>query len=158
MKLGLKPEQLIHPYGITTQVMNWGKRSIGSYYGTFFDANLDTLTDEGKTFVQQFQAQYGRQPSYGENFCYVTAHVLREVIDANPEAADDREKFREAVSKLKTKETTSNIPIEFDKNGARKEFMYFMQIKDFADKSYKSKQSFYIEWDPEIIPVYTLVK
>jgi branched-chain amino acid transport system substrate-binding protein len=158
LDLGIKPNQIIHPFGLTTQVMNWGKRSIGSYYGTFFDSNLDALTDEGKSFVEQFIAQYERPPSYGENFCYVTAHVIREVLDKNPEAADDREKFREAMSALKTKETTSNIPIEFDKNGARKEYIYIMQITDIVGKAYKAKQTFYTEWDPEVIPVYTLVK
>jgi branched-chain amino acid transport system substrate-binding protein len=158
LDLGIKPNQIIHPFGLTTQVMNWGKRSIGSYYGTFFDSNLDALTDEGKSFVEQFIAQYERPPSYGENFCYVTAHVIREVLDKNPEAADDREKFREAMSALKTRETTSNIPIEFDKNGARKEYIYIMQITDIVGKTYKAKQTFYTEWDPEVIPVYTLVK
>lgn len=158
LDLGIKPQQIIHPFGITTQVMNWGKRSVGSYYGTFFDSNLDTLTQEGKSFVDQFVAQYDRPPSYGENFCYVTANVIREVIDNNPEAADDREKFRDAMSALKTKEKTSGIPIEFDKNGARKEYMYFLQMTDVAAKTYKAKQAFYIEWDPEVIPVYTLVK
>jgi branched-chain amino acid transport system substrate-binding protein len=158
LDLGIKPEQIIHPFGITTQVISWGKRSVGSYYGTFFDSNLDELTAEGKSFVEQFTAQNDRPPSYGENFCYVTANVIREVIDANPDAADDREKFRDAMSKLKTKETTSGIPIEFDKNGARKEYYYVMQIKDIAPKTYKAKQTFYIEWDPEVIPVYTLVK
>jgi len=158
LDLGIKPEQIIHPFGLTTQVLNWGKRSVGSYYGTFFDSNLDALTAEGKSFVDQFVAQYDRPPAYGENFCYVTANVIREVIDKNPEAADDREKFRDAMSALKTKETTSGIPIEFDKNGARKEYYYVLQIKDVAPKSYKAKQIFYIEWDPEVIPVYTLVK
>ena len=158
LDLGIKPEQIIHPFGITTQVMNWGKRSVGSYYGTFFDSNLDSLTPEGKTFVEEFTAQYDRPPSYGENFCYVTANVIREVIDANPEAADDREKFRDAMSALKTKEKTSGIPIEFDKNGARMEYMYFLQMKEVTAKTYKAKQAFYIEWDPEVIPVYTLVK
>jgi len=80
------------------------------------------------------------------------------VIDKNPGAADDREKFRDAMSALITKETTSGIPIAFDKNGARKEYMYFMQIQDVQAKDYKSKQVFYIEWDPEVIPVYDLVK
>jgi branched-chain amino acid transport system substrate-binding protein len=158
LDLGIKPEQVIHPFGLTTQVINWGKRSVGSYYGTFFDSNLDALTAEGKNFVEQFVAQYDRPPAYGENFCYVTANVIREVIDKNPEAADDREKFRDAMSALKTKETTSGIPIEFDKNGARKEYYYMLQIKDVAAKSYKAKQIFYTEWDPEVIPVYTLVK
>ena len=38
------------------------------------------------------------------------------------------------------KETTSGIPISFDKNSARKEYMYFMQIQDVDAKSYKAKQ------------------
>jgi branched-chain amino acid transport system substrate-binding protein len=158
LDIGIKPQQIIHPYGITTQVLGWGKRSVGSYYGSFFDSNLDNLTSEGKTFVEQFTTQNGRPPSYVENFCYVTAHVIREAIDKNPDAADDREKFRQAMSALKTKETTSGIPIEFDQNGARKEYIYFMQMTEVAEKSYKAKEAFYTEWDPEVIPVYDLVK
>lgn len=158
LDIGIRTDQIIHPFGITTQVKNWGKRSVGSYYGTFFDANLDKLTAEGKQFVDQFRAQNDRPPSYIENYCFVTAHIIREVIDKNPGAGDDREKFRDAMSALKTKETTSGIPITFDKNGARKEYMYFMQIQDVQAKDYKSKQVFYIEWDPEVIPVYDLVK
>lgn len=158
LDIGIRTDQIIHPFGITTQVKNWGKRSVGSYYGTFFDANLDKLTAEGKQFVDQFRAQNDRPPSYIENYCFVTAHIIREVIDKNPGAGDDREKFRDAMSALKTKETTSGIPISFDKNGARKEYMYFMQIQDVEAKDYKSKQVFYIEWDPEVIPVYDLIK
>jgi branched-chain amino acid transport system substrate-binding protein len=158
LDIGIKPEQIIHPFGITTQVRNWGKRSAGSYFGTFFDSNLDELTAEGKSFVEQFRTQNDRPPSYIENYCYVTAHIIREAIDRNPAAADDREKFRDAMAGLNTKETTSGIPITFDKNGARKEYMYFMQIQDVDAKGYKAKQKFYIEWDPEVIPVYDLVK
>lgn len=158
LDIGIKPNQIIHPYGITTQVLNWGKRSVGSYYGTFFDSNLDNLTAEGKAFVKTFTDQNGRPPSYVENFCYTTAMLIREILDANPAAADDREKFREALSKVKSKESTSGIPIEFDKNGARKEYIYFMQMTDVVDKTYKAKQVFYTEWDPEVIPVYDLVK
>jgi branched-chain amino acid transport system substrate-binding protein len=158
LDIGIKTEQIIHPFGITTQVKNWGKRSVGSYYGTFFDANLDALTTEGKSFVDQFRAQNDRPPSYIENYCYVTANIFREVIDNNPGAADDREKFRAALSALNTKESTSGIPIVFDKNGARKEYMYFLQIQDVEAKDYKAKQVFYIEWNPEVIPVYDLVK
>jgi len=158
LDIGIKPEQIIHPFGITTQVRNWGKRSAGSYFGTFFDSNLDELTIEGKSFVEQFRTQNDRPPSYIENYCYVTAHIIRKAIDKNPSAADDREKFRDAMSALNTKETTSGIPITFDKNGARKEYMYVMQIQDVDAKGYKAKQKFYIEWDPEVIPVYDLVK
>lgn len=158
LDIGIKPEQIIHPYGITNQVLSWGKRSVGSYYGTFFDANLDKLTSEGKEFVTKFTSENGRPPSYVENFCYVTAHVIRQVLDNVPEAADDREKFRAGMSALKMTESTSGVPIEFDKNGARKEYIYFMQMQEVADKNYKAKQMYYTEWDPEVIPVYTLVK
>jgi branched-chain amino acid transport system substrate-binding protein len=158
LDIGIKPEQIIHAFGNTTQIKNWGKRSVGSYYGTFFDSNLDELTEEGKNFVKQFRTENDRPPSYTENYCYVTAHLIREAIDKNPAAADDREKFRDAISSLNTKETTSGIPVTFDKNGARKEYMYVMQIQDVDAKDYKAKQKFYIEWDPEVIPVYELVK
>lgn len=156
LDLGIKPEQIIHPFGITTQVLGWGARSKGSYYGTFFDSNLPELTEEGQKFVSDFREKNGRPPSYVENFCYVTAQVIREALDAA--GSTDREAFRAAVSALKTKEATSGIPIEFDQNGARMEYIYFMQIGDVTDKDYKAEQSFYIEWDPEVIPVYDLVK
>lgn len=158
LDIGIRPEQIIHPYGITTQVKNWGKRSVGSYYGTFFDANLDELTAEGRKFVADFRAQNDRPPSYVENYCYVTAQIFRDVIDKHPDAADDREKFRDALSAFNGKESTSSIPISFDKNGARKEYIYYMQIKDVDAKDYKAKQVYYTEWDPEVIPVYELVK
>ncbi len=158
LDIGIKPEQVIHPFGITTQVKNWGKRSAGSYYGTFFDSNLDDLTAEGKQFVEQFRTQNDRPPSYIENYCYVTAHMIREVIEKTTAAADDRENFRDDMSARNTKETTSGIPIVFDKNGARKEYMYVMQIQDVDAKDYKAKQVFYIEWYPEVIQVYDLVK
>jgi len=74
-------------------------------------------------------------------------------------AASTREKLRDALSKIKTRELTSGVPIEFDKNGARKEYMYFMQILSVDGKrTYKSKQLYYNEWDAEVIPVYDLVK
>ena len=158
LDLGIRPDQIIHPYGITTQVTGWGQRSVGSYYGTFFDANLEKLLPEGKAFVDTFTKEKGRPPSYVENFCYVTAQLFRQVIDKNPKAADDREMFRDTLSTLDTKESTSDIPVRFDKNGARKEYIYFMQIKGFGGKGYQAAQSAYFEWDPEVIPVYTLVK
>jgi branched-chain amino acid transport system substrate-binding protein len=157
LDLGVKPEQIIHPYGITTQVFNWGQRSAGSYYGTFFDHSLSGVTAEGKAFIKKFEDANGRPPSYVENFCYTTAYVFKEAIEKA--GVVDREKFREALSQLKTKETTSGVPIEFDKNGARKEYIYYMQIENVdGKKTYKAKQVYYTEWDPEVIPVYDLVK
>jgi branched-chain amino acid transport system substrate-binding protein len=157
LDLGVKPEQIIHPYGITTQVFNWGQRSAGSYYGTFFDHGLTGVTPAGREFIKKFEAANGRPPSYVENFCYTTAYVFKEAIEKA--GTDDREKFRAALSQLKTKETTSGVPIEFDKNGARKEYIYYMQIESVdGKKTYKAKQAYYTEWDPEVIPVYDLVK
>lgn len=157
LDLGIKPEQIIHPYGITTQVFGWGSRSVGSIYGSFFDQGMDTVTKEGKDFIARFDASAGRPPSYVENFCYATPYIFRDALEAA--GSDDREKLRDAISKLNTKEITSGVPINFDRNGARKEYMYFMEIQSVEGKrNYKSKQRFYIEWDPEVIPVYDLVK
>ncbi|MCX7151652.1 MAG: ABC transporter substrate-binding protein [Proteobacteria bacterium] len=157
LDLGVKPEQIIHPYGITSQVFGWGQRSAGSIYGTFFDIGLDTLTKEGKDFISRFDSANSRPPSYVENYCYNTPYIFKEALQNAGSA--DREKLRDALSKLKTRELTSGVPIEFDKNGARKEYMYFMQIVSVDGKrTYKSKQIFYNEWDAEVIPVYDLVK
>src|SRR4051812_35064393 len=54
LDLGLKPGQIIHPFGSTSQMAGWTKRSVGSIYGTFFDANLESVTAEGKQFVEEF--------------------------------------------------------------------------------------------------------
>jgi branched-chain amino acid transport system substrate-binding protein len=156
--IGIKPEQIIHPFGAATNVFGWGKRSVGSFYGTFFDINLEGLTGEAKTFIDNFTTQNKRPPSYAENFCYITAQTIRQAIDSTPGADSDREKFRGAMSKLKTKESTTGVPVEFDQNGARKEYIYFVQLQDVGANTYKGKQVFFTEWDPEVIPVYSLVK
>jgi len=49
---------------------------------------------------------------------------------------------------INTKEVTTGIPMVFDKNGARKEYMYFLQMKEVGKDTYQSKEAFYIEWDP----------
>ena len=112
----------------------------------------------GVVRISRFDAANGRPPSYVENYCYVTPYIFKEAIE-KAGTADDREKLRNALSALKTKEHTTGVPIEFDKNGARKEYMYFMEIQSVNGKrTYQSKQRYYIEWDPEVIPVYDLVK
>ena len=157
LDLGVKPEQIIHPFGITTQVFGWGQRSAGSIYGTFFDHGLDNLTKEGRDFISRFDAAHNRPPAYVENYCYNTPYIIKEALEAA--GTVDREKLRDALSALKTKELTTGVPIVFDKNGARKEYMYFMQILSVDGKrTYKSKQLYYNEWDAEVIPVYDLVK
>jgi len=157
LDLGIKPAQIIHPFGMNTQVFGWGTRSIGSIYGTFFDHGTNSLTPEGKSFISRFDSVNGRPPSYIENYCYNTPYVFKEALQAA--GSDDREKLRNALSKLNTKEITSGVPIQFDKNGARKEYMYFMEIVSVNGKrTYQSKQRLYIEWNPEVLPVYDIIK
>src|SRR6201999_4323182 len=92
------------------------------------------------------------------NFCYTTPFVIKQEIEAA--GTVDRAKFRDALRALQTKETTSGVPIAFDKNGARQEYIYYMQITgmNVAKKEYSAKQVFYMEWSPVIIPFYALVK
>ncbi len=156
LDLGLRPDQILHHVGQTTTILSYGKRSIGSIYGSFFDANLDNLTPEGHRFVKDFTNEVGRIPSYTENFCYVTPYIIKAAIEKA--GVVDREKFRDAMSSLKMTEPTDGVPIEFDHNGARKEYMYFMQIAGMVDKSYTANKLFYTEWAPDALPVYDLVK
>jgi branched-chain amino acid transport system substrate-binding protein len=156
LDLGIKPEQIIHNVGTTNTLTAYGPRSSGSIYGSFFDANLDNVTPEGRKFIDEFTQEVGRIPSYLENFCYNTPFVIKTAIEKAGGA--DREKFRDAMSALNTIEPTSGVPISFDKNGARKEYMYYMQLTGAAPKSYTAKKLFYIEWAPETLPVYDLVK
>lgn len=158
LDIGIKPDQIIHPYGATMNIAGWGKRSVGSFYGTFFDPNLNGLTLEATAFIKNFSAQNNRVPSYPENFCYITAQLIRQAIDSTPGADSDRETFRKAFAALKTKESTTGVPVEFDHNGARKEYIYFVQLQGVYPGGHKGKQVFFTEWDPEIIPVYSLVK
>ena len=157
LDVGFRSDQIIHPFGVTTQIFGWGKRSVGSYYGTFFDVGLDKLTKEGKDFIKRFDAANNRPPSQTENFCYTTPYLIKAAIEAA--GVVDREKLRDALSKIETKERTTGVPIVFDKNGARKEYMYFQQLLSVDGKrNYTSKQIYYIEWNPEVIPVYDLLK
>lgn len=156
LDLGFKPEQIIHPYGITTQVLGWGKRSVGSVYGTFFDKGLPDLPPAGKEFLAAYAKAYGRPASYVENYCYVTPYVFKAALEKA--GSVDREKLRDALSALKMQEPTSGIPIEFNKNGARVEYIYYMAIKSVGAKDYESEKQFYTQWDPDAIPVNDLVK
>ncbi len=156
LDLGFKPEQIIHPFGITTQVLGWGKRSIGSIYGTFFDKGLNDLPAPGKEFLAEYQKKFGRPASYIENYCYVTPYIFKAALEKA--GTVDRAKLRDALSALKMKEPTSGIPIEFNKDGARVEYIYYMQITGVESNNYNSKQLFYTQWDPNVIPVNDLVK
>ena len=156
LDLGIRPQQIIHHIATTTTILAYGKRSIGSIYGSFFDANLENITPEGHRFIEKFVEEVGRLPHYVEGLCYLTPHIIKAAIEKA--ASVDREKFRDALSSLKMTDPTDGVPVEFDKNGARKEYMYFMQIKGLEKSSYKAKKVFYIEWNPEVIPVYKLMK
>jgi branched-chain amino acid transport system substrate-binding protein len=154
LDVGFRPEQIIHPFGTVKQILGWGSRSAGSYYGTFFDHSLGNLNDQANGLITKFKTRKGYIPAYIENFCYSTVYLVKEAVEKA--GAADRVKFRDALRSINTKEVTTGIPIAFDKNGARKEYMYFMQMKDVAKDTYTSKEAFYIEWDPEVIPVYQL--
>lgn len=156
LDLGIKPEQIVHPFGSTTQILGWGPRSVGSIYGTFFDANLNDITPEGHEFIKEYTAEFGRVPSLTENYCYATPFVLKKVIENA--GAVDRVSFLKALREINMKEPTAGAPIKFDKNGARQEYMYFLQITEVTPKTYKAKQVYYTEWNPEVLPVYDLVK
>ena len=156
LELGIKPEQIIHPYGIATQVFGWGKASVGSIFGTFFDHTLTTLTPEGQQAAATMAKELGRPASYSESLCYDVPYIFKAALEKA--GSVDREKFRDALSQIKMKDPMSGVPIAFDKNGARKEFIYFMRIDDVTKTDYKATQVYYSEWDPEVIPVYDLVK
>jgi branched-chain amino acid transport system substrate-binding protein len=156
LDLGIKPEQIVHPFGSTTQILGWGARSVGSIYGTFFDANLDSLTPEGREFVKEYADEFGRVPSLTENYCYATPYILKKVIESAGKV--DRQSFLDALRKINMTEPTAGAPIKFDQNGARQAYMYFLQITEATAKTYKAKQIYYTEWNPEVLPVYDLVK
>jgi branched-chain amino acid transport system substrate-binding protein len=156
LDLGFKPEQLLHILGTSPSILGYGKRSVGSLYGTFFDANLENVTPVGQQFVKEYTEQVGRIPSFVENYCFISPYIIKAAIEKA--GAVDREKFRDALGTLKMVEPTSSVAIEFDKNGARKEYMYMMEIQSVAEKTYTAKKIYYLEWDPEVIPVYDLVK
>ncbi len=155
LDLGIKPEQIIHNVGTTTTLLGYGQRSVGSIYGSFFDTNLDNVTPAGRAFADDYLQTVGRIPGYIENFCYNTPYIIKAALEKA--GSVDREKFRDAMSALNMVEPTSGVPISFDKNGARKEYMYYMQLTGVAPpKSYTAKKLFYIEWAPETLPVYDL--
>jgi len=154
--LGIKPDQIIHNVGTTNTILAFGKRSVGSYYGSFFDASLDTVTPLGRQFIKKFSEAYGRIPSFIENFCYITPYIIKEAIAKA--GVVDREKFRDALSELKMTGPTDGTPISFDKNGARKEYVYYLQLTGVEEKAYTAKKVFYTEWDPDTYPVYELMK
>jgi len=157
LDLGIKPEQIIHNVGTTTTLLGYGQRSVGSIYGSFFDTNLDNVTPAGRAFADDYLQTVGRIPGYIENFCYNTPYIIKAALEKA--GSVDREKFRDAMSALNMVEPTSGVPISFDKNGARKQYIDYMQLTGVAPpKSYTAKKLFYIEWAPETLPVYDLVK
>ena len=63
LDLGIKPEQIIHPFGAVKMILGWGPRSVGSYYGTFFDHSLGGLNDYGQGADHQVhQAEAATSP------------------------------------------------------------------------------------------------
>jgi len=155
LEVGFRPDQLIHPFGSTKQILNWGNGSVGSYFGTFFDQSLPNLTPTGRQFVANFTKAKGYVPGYVENYCYATVKFVGELVAAG---ARDRASIHRAIANANTKEVTTGIPITFDKNGARIAYMYLMQIKGMTGDGFTAERINYIEWSPEVLPVYDLVR
>lgn len=155
LDLGFKPEQLIHPFGTAKVVLNWTERSTGSYFGTFFDKGLSSLTDKGKEFVMKFREAKGYSPGFVENYCYNTVLFIGELV-AN--GAHDRDTIRAALRGANTNEATTGVPITFDENGARIAYMYLMKIEGMTKDDFAAKQVDYMEWTADALPVYELAK
>jgi ABC-type branched-subunit amino acid transport system substrate-binding protein len=155
LDMGFKSEQLVHPFGTAKVVLNWGSRSASSYFGTFFDQNLATLTDGGRAFVKKFREVKGYSPGFVENYCYNTVRFVGELVERG---AHDRATIHEAIRTAKTKEITTGIPIYFDQNGARIAYMYLMQIESMTKDDFIARQVDYLEWEPEVVPVYDLMR
>ena len=81
LDLGIKPEQIIHPFGAVKMILGWGPRSVGSYYGTFFDHSLGGLNDYAKGLISKFTQRKGYVPAYIENFCYATVYLIKEAME-----------------------------------------------------------------------------
>ena len=145
LDLGFKTEQLIHILGPTPSIFGIWQAQRRLFYGTFFDANLENVTPAGQQFVKEYTEQVGRIPSFVENYCFITPYIIKAAIEKA--GVVDREKFREALSSLKMIKPTLGVPVEFDKNGARKEYMYMMEILSVSEKSYTAKKVYYLEWD-----------
>lgn len=156
LDIGFKPEQLVHPYGSTSkQITSWGSRSAGSYYGTFFDKNVTSITDTGKKFVEAYRAKNGYSPGFIEHNCYVAIRFVGELIAVG---AHDRDSVRDALRKANTAEVTTGVPISFDESGARASWMYFMQLDKIADGDFDARQINYLQWKSDALPVYELAK
>ena len=141
LDLGIKPEQIIHNVGTTHHAARLWRaqyrldlRLVLRHQSRQCDAGG---TRHSLTNIPQ---AVGRIPSYVENFCYNTPYIIKAAIDKAGSA--DREKFRDAMSALNMIEPTSGVPISFDKNGARKEYMYYMQLTGVAPpKSYTAEEA-----------------
>jgi branched-chain amino acid transport system substrate-binding protein len=151
---GFRADQLLHPHGSAAQLLAWGQPSIGSYFGTFFDAGLEGLTDQGRAFLATMRARTGQDAAYVENNCYVAARLIRDAIAQA--GTPDRARVRDAISALRTRETTTGLPIAFDADGARAEFMYVMQLTGVTATGYTARQVFEATWDRTTFPMDTL--
>jgi branched-chain amino acid transport system substrate-binding protein len=117
---------------------------------------MKNITPFGKKYIEEFTEASGRLPGYAEYFCGLQAHLMKAAI----EKADstDREKIRDALSNLNATDPITGLAVEFDQNGARKSSVAVMQIESVEQKSYKAKELFDINWNPDVLPVCELAK
>jgi branched-chain amino acid transport system substrate-binding protein len=156
LDLGVKPQQIFHPYGTTNIIAGWTPRSVGSLYTTPFDVYMNDITPVGKKFIEDYSKEVGRLPGYTEYFCSLQAFVLKAAIEQA--GSTDRERVRDALSALKMKDGITGQTVEFDANGARKSSLAVMQVEQVNKQDYTAKMLFDVKWSPDVLPVYELAK
>ncbi len=152
LQFGVKPDQILHPYGNPMTIATWGPASVGSLYGTHFDPKQDDLTPEGRQFIKDFNEEAGRLPGYTELFCNMIAYVFKGALEKA--GTVDREKLRDALSALNMPDPATGMPIEFDDNGSRKiSRLIFMELTEVEKTDYKAKQIAIVEWNSNELPI-----
>jgi branched-chain amino acid transport system substrate-binding protein len=138
-------------------IIQGGEKLVGSMGGTFFDAHFEyeePYASRIANLVEKFQARKGVVPGYIESFGYNTIYLIKEIVELA--GVVDREAFRDAARQIETVEYTTGVPIVFDENGARLEFLYILQVTGVSETDYTAQSLKYLEWEADVIPVYDL--
>jgi ABC-type branched-subunit amino acid transport system substrate-binding protein len=154
---GFEPEQIVDwilPANVITQ---GGDKLNGHFGGTFFDYSFEyeePYASRAQNLVDKFKEEKGIVAGYIENYGYATIYLIKEIIEEA--GVVDREAFRDAAREIDTVEYTTGVPIKFDENGARIEYIFILQVKDVGEEDYEAESVYYLEWEADVIPVYDL--
>lgn len=154
---GFQPEQIVDWILPANLIIQGGDALNGHYGGTFFDYSFDyeePYASRVENLVNKFRERKGNVPGYIENYGYATIYLIKEIIEAA--GTVDREAFRDAARNIDTVEYTTGVPIKFDENGARLEYLYILQVQDVSEADYQAISVDYFEYPADVIPVYDL--